>query len=281
MEIVSGRTGRPHVTSQQFRQIIEGIVGDGSCILPSGENLEPELVSNNSLKIRSGMMCHHGNVSSVKIGTYDEVELTNGSQGMKRIDLVVNRYTRNEEDNTEKNEWIVIMGTPAESNPTVPEYTKGNLQEGDLVDDCPAFEVHFDGINITEVTKMLEIAQTNKDLTEKLGFQMLLNTDAQQIYTMYGGRVKVVSGTKVIDVSRNIGYVRAFSGEELKALFGESFNATRLTVTTCNGDDVAQETHFYEPEIWKGEIFQYFYPTSVEGKMRINYKMEYVYGDNS
>ena len=281
MEIVSGRTGRPHVTSQQFRQIIEGIVGDGSCILPSGENLEPELVSNNSLKIRSGMMCHHGNVSSVKIGTYDEVELTNGSQGMKRIDLVVNRYTRNEEDNTEKNEWIVIMGTPAESNPTVPEYTKGNLQEGDLVDDCPAFEVHFDGINITEVTKMLEIAQTNKDLTEKLGFQMLLNTDAQQIYTMYGGRVKVVSGTKMIDVSRNIGYVRAFSGEELKALFGESFNATRLTVTTCNGDDVAQETHFYEPEIWKGEIFQYFYPTSVEGKMRINYKMEYVYGDNS
>ena len=281
MEIVSGRVGRPHVTSQQFRQIIEGIVGDGSCILPSGENLEPELVSNNSLKIRSGMMCHHGNVSSVKIGTYDEVELTNGSQGMKRIDLVVNRYTRNEEDNTEKNEWIVIMGTPAESNPTVPEYTKGNLQEGDLVDDCPAFEVHFDGINITEVTKMLEIARTNKDLTDKLGIQILLNTDAQQIYTMYGGRVKVVSGTKLIDVSRNIGYVRAFSGEELKALFGESFNATRLTVTTYNGDDVAQETHFYEPEIWKGEIFQYFYPTSVEGKMRINYKMEYVYGDNS
>lgn len=168
MEIVSGRVGRPHVTSQQFRQIIEGIVGDGSCILPSGENLEPELVSNNSLKIRSGMMCHHGNVSSVKIGTYDEVELTNGSQGMKRIDLVVNRYTRNEEDNTEKNEWIVIMGTPAESNPTVPEYTKGNLQEGDLVDDCPAFEVHFDGINIVEVTKKLEIAKTNKDLADKL-----------------------------------------------------------------------------------------------------------------
>ena len=184
MEIVSGRTGKPHVTSQQFRQIIEGIVGDGSCILPSGENLEPELVSNNSLKIRSGMMCHHGNVSSVKIGTYDEVELTNGSQGMKRIDLVVNRYTRNEEDNTEKNEWIVIMGTPAESNPTVPEYTKGNLQEGDLVDDCPAFEVHFDGINITEVTKMQEIAQTNKDLSKLLDYDPTEKTYFENGWTM-------------------------------------------------------------------------------------------------
>lgn len=168
MEIVSGRTGKPHVTSQQFRQIIEGIIGDDSCILPSGENLEPELVSNNSLKIRSGMMCHHGNVSSAKIGTYDEVELTNGSQGMKRIDLIVNRYTRNEEDNTEKNEWVVIMGTPAESSPVVPEYTQGDLQKGDLVDDCPVFEVHFDGINIVEVTKKLEIAKTNKDLSNKL-----------------------------------------------------------------------------------------------------------------
>lgn len=277
MEIVSGRTGKPHVTSQQFRQIIEGIVGDGSCILPSGENLEPELVSNNSLKIRSGMMCHHGNVSSVKIGTYDEVELTNGSQGMKRIDLVVNRYTRNEEDNTEKNEWIVIMGTPAKSNPTVPEYTKGNLQEGGLVDDCPVFEVHFDGINITEVTKMLEIAQTNKDLTEKLGFQMLLNTDVQQIYTMYGGRVKVVSGTMIVNIAMNIGYVKLFSVEQLKNWFGTGYTTTRLSVKTYNGDDVAQEVHFYAPEIWNGEIFQYFYPANREGPMRINYRLEYVY----
>lgn len=278
MEIVSGRTGKPHVTSQQFRQIIEGIVGDGSCILPSGENLEPELVSNNSLKIRSGMMCHHGNVSSVKIGTYDEVELTNGSQGMKRIDLVVNRYTRNEEDNTEKNEWIVIMGTPAESNPTVPEYTKGNLQEGDLVDDCPAFEVHFDGINITEVTKMQEIAQTNKDLTEKLGFQMLLNTDVQQIYTMYGGRVKVVSGTMIVNIAMNIGYAKLFSIEQLKNWFGDDHATSRLSIKTYNGDDVAQEVHFYAPEIWNGEIFQYFYPINREGGMRVNYKLEYVYG---
>lgn len=277
MEIVSGRTGKPHVTSQQFRQIIEGIISDESCILPSGENLEPELVSNNSLKIRSGMMCHHGNVSSVKIGTYDEVELTNGSQGMKRIDLIVNRYTRNEEDNTEKNEWVVIMGTPAENSPVVPEYTQGDLQKGDLLDDCPVFEVHFDGINIVEVTKKLEIAKTNKDLTEKLGFQMLLNTDEQQIYTMYGGRVKVVSGTIIVDIAMSTGYAALFSLEQLKSWFGDDYVAPRLSIKTYNGDDVAQEVHFYAPEIWRGGIFQYFYPANREGKMRVNYRLEYVY----
>ena len=164
MEIVSGRTGKPHVTSQQFRQLIEGTVGQESCILTSGENLEPELASNNSLKIRSGMLAHHGNISSVKIGTYDAVNLSNGSQGMKRIDLVVCRYTRNAETEVESCNWVVIMGTPVSSNPVAPTYTVGNLQEGDLVDDCPVFEVHYDGINVTEVRKILSVAPNLTEL---------------------------------------------------------------------------------------------------------------------
>ena len=173
MEIVSGRTGSPHVTSQQFRQLVEGTVGQESYILTSGENLEPELASNNILKIRSGMMSHHGNISSIKIGTYDEVELTNGSQGMKRIDLVVNRYTRNAETNVEANNWVVITGTPVASDPAVPAYTVGNLQEGDLTDDCPVFEVHYDGLNVTEIKKLLDVADNlgkmKKELAELNG----------------------------------------------------------------------------------------------------------------
>ena len=170
MEIVSGLGEKPHVTSQQFRQILEGTIGQKSYIVTSGENLEPELAANNLLKIRSGMMSHHGNVSSVKIGTYDAVELINGSQGMKRIDLVVNRYTRNAETNIEKNEWVVIMGTPIASNPVAPAYTVGNLQKGDLVDDCPVFELHYDGINVTEVKKLLSVLPNVAELnSNKIG----------------------------------------------------------------------------------------------------------------
>ena len=182
MEIVSGRTGKPHVTSQQFRQLIEGTVGQESCILTSGENLEPELASNNSLKIRSGMLAHHGNISSVKIGTYDAVNLSNGSQGMKRIDLVVCRYTRNAETEVESCNWVVIMGTPVSSNPVAPTYTVGNLQEGDLVDDCPVFEVHYDGINVTEVKKILSVAPNLTELNSKI---KNFNTDK----TLWSGSV--------------------------------------------------------------------------------------------
>lgn len=168
MKIVSGRTGSPHVTSQQFRQMLEGIIGQGSYIVTSGENLKPELSSNNTLKIRSGMMCHHGCVSSVDIGTYDEVTLTNGSQGMKRIDLIVNRHTRNAETEIENCEWKVIMGTPAASNPTVPGYTAGNLQNGDTVDECPVFQVSYDGINVTAVKSLLETVGSLTELNSNL-----------------------------------------------------------------------------------------------------------------
>lgn len=171
MKIVSGRTGSPHVTSQQFRQMLEGILGQDSYILTSGENLKPELSSNNLLKIRSGMMCHHGCISCVEIGTYDEVTLINGSQGMQRIDLVVNRYTRNADTGVEECEWKVITGTAKASSPAVPAYTTGNLQNGDLVDECPVFEIHYNGINVTEVKSLLSTVGNVAELNDELNTQ--------------------------------------------------------------------------------------------------------------
>ena len=167
MKIVTGKTGTPHVTSRQFRGMMEGIIGQDSYIITHGENLEPELVTNNKLKIKSGMMCHHGNISTVEIGTYDEVTIQNGTQGMKRIDLIVNRYSKVEGTGIEENNWVVIQGTPAAEDPVAPAYTEGNLQEGDLVDDCPVFEAHLDGINVTEIKKLLIISPPiNPDLVE-------------------------------------------------------------------------------------------------------------------
>ena len=284
--------GGPHITETQIGLANQATFGPDDYVLGGGRESEAQVLTNNSIRIFDAVYCIQGRRDVIPASGYTDVTIANGTQGMNRNDIIVRRYKKDESSEIESTEYAVIKGTPNAGEALDPEVSIGDIRTGATLHEMKLYRVKIEGLNITAVEPLFyvlknmaalqqEIAQTNKDLSEKLGFQMLLNTDAQQIYTMYGGRVKVVSGTKVIDASRNIGYVRAFSGEELKALFGESFNATRLTVTTYNGDDVAQETHFYEPEIWKGEIFQYFYPTSVEGKMRINYKMEYVYGDNS
>ena len=193
MKIVTGKTGTPHVTSRQFRGMMEGIIGQDSYIITHGENLEPELVTNNKLKIKSGMMCHHGNISTVEIGTYDEVTIQNGTQGMKRIDLIVNRYSKAEGTGIEENNWVVIQGTPAAEDPVAPEYTEGNLQEGDLVDDCPVFEAHLDGINVTEIVKLLDVSKNmstlNADLSElNSKLDINLTTTEAETHELYEDR---------------------------------------------------------------------------------------------
>ena len=259
MEIVSGLGEKPHVTSQQFRQILEGTIGQKSYIITSGENLEPELAANNLLKIRSGMMSHHGNVSSVKIGTYDAVELTNGSQGMKRIDLVVNRYTRNAETNIEKNEWVVIMGTPVASNPVAPAYTVGNLQKGDLVDDCPVFELHYDGINVTEVKKMLSVLPNVAELNSKMMADVQFKPFSITGNPSGGNSLVITSLTN------------------LKKIFGDAVTTMNSGAVVMNGDGGATDAHF-QNATWQNNRLYATFSSSMNKNIRVTGLIYYAPG---
>lgn len=144
-------------------------------------------------------MCHHGCISCVEIGTYDEVTLTNGSHGMQRIDLVVNRYTRNTETEVEKCEWKVITGTAKASSPAVPTYTKGNLQEGDLVDECPVFEIHYNGINVTEVKSLLSVAGSLAELNGK-SYELIKVSDNRYVKKYADGRFEAYGHIAIKDL---------------------------------------------------------------------------------
>lgn len=158
MEIITGYTGKPHVTSEQDRDVNIGVVGEKSYVLQTGMQLAAEVSSNNEIKIRDGVLMHQGCTASIKKNTYDSLTIINGSQGMKRIDLIVARYEKNQDNGIESLDLKVIQGTPAESTPTVPEYTEGDIQAGDYVADMPMYQVIIDGLNITEVKKVFEVA---------------------------------------------------------------------------------------------------------------------------
>ena len=158
MEIITGYTGKTHVTSEQDRDVNIGVVGKGSYVLQTGMQLAAEVSSNNEIKIRDGVLMHQGCTASIKKNTYDSLIIINGSQGMKRIDLIVARYEKNQDNGIESLDLKVIQGTPAESTPTVPEYTEGDIQAGDYVADMPMYQVIIDGLNITEVKKVCEVA---------------------------------------------------------------------------------------------------------------------------
>ena len=168
MEIITGYVGKKHVTSEQERDVNQGIVGPGSYVLKTGMQMEAEVSSNNEIKIRDGVLMHQGCAASIKKNTYDSLTIINGSQGMKRIDLIVARYEKNRDDETESLNLEVIQGTPAESNPAVPEYTEGSIQAGDYIADMPMYQVIINGLNITEVKRLFEVEPDIDTLKKEL-----------------------------------------------------------------------------------------------------------------
>ena len=278
----TGDTGRA-VSAESDGALLAGIFGSAKYVLENGSQLKAEVQSNNIVKISDGDAVMYGRHVRIPANDSALVTINNGHSGTNRIDLIVFRYTK---DSTGKEtvDLSVIQGEDSTGTAAVPATIDGDILTGAMQADFPLYRVELNGINIVSVTAMFDvignisqITKTNKDLADKLGFQMLLNSDEQQIYTMYGGRVKVVSGTMVVNIAMNIGYVALFSLEQLQELFGTDYTATRLSVKTYNGDSAAQEVHFYAPEVWKGVIYQYFYPANREGPMRVNYRLEYAY----
>lgn len=248
MNIITATKGIVHVTSMQFRNIMQSIVGDGSYIADLGEQLAPELVNNNTVKIRPGVLFHHGCAYEVPDGTYDEITIENGTQGMKRIDLVVSRYTKNNDTGVEEGEWVVIKGMPVASNPTAPAHTVGNMQDGDLVDDCPMYEVELDGINVVEVRTLLTVMpnMTDEASTSKAGLMSADDkTDLESIKVATTGLVDIQCGKETLDwtteaQSKVIKFPRKMNGTDTPVIVitigGGSYWLDKLkaTATTVN-----------------------------------------------
>ena len=187
MELVTGRAGSPHITSQQDRQKHQGIWGDGAYILATGNQLEPQVQSSNKILIKDGALMFQGAIFSVKVGTTDEITINNGNQGMQRKDLVVARYTYDSAQQKESAEWIVIQGEPAARNPVAPSSTSGDIQEGDTTVDCPFMIVNLDGINVTGVDIIPEVAPDIPTLNAALSNKI-------NAYDMSIGAGKILTG---------------------------------------------------------------------------------------
>lgn len=154
---ITNVAGTPHVTPKQDAMFHRGMAGADNCVYNFLESFEPEVSSNQKIKVRSGIGQLQGRLFCIEPSTYDEIQIANGTQGEKRIDLIVVRWTVNEEKNTQTADWVVIQGESTTGIPVAPAYTNGNLDAGDTVADMPMYEVSLDGINVTGVTKRFTV----------------------------------------------------------------------------------------------------------------------------
>ena len=168
MEIVTGLRKTPHISSNDMQSFQLGITGEDGAF-PVGEIFRTELASNNELKVYDGEGVVGGVHFRVAPGTYDSITLENGSQGKKRKDLIVVRYTKSSSDGTENTEWVVKKGTETTGTPTAPAATTGDIRNGDALAELPMFEIEYNGLNVLEVTEKFQTLMSLKELRELVG----------------------------------------------------------------------------------------------------------------
>lgn len=211
MEIITGYRGEPHITSAQDRATNQGCFGEGSYILDVGSKLEPEIISANEIRINDGVLSHQGCVANIALGTYDSLTISNGSQEMKRADLIVARYTRDSETLVEDIELVVIEGTPASGTPSLPSYNEGNIQAGDSPVDMPLFRVNLEGVNIDNVEQIAANVYTQKEITNRLDAFSIVSTRSTNTTVASGSawvqidQVTISAGSYVIDFGGTFG----------------------------------------------------------------------------
>lgn len=165
MKIITGYMDEPHVTQQEFRDFYTSIFGSSTHILDVGSKMAATVISANEVEIADGIMIGQGNTAEIPRGTSESMTIENGTQGQSRIDLIVARYTRDSGTAIEDMELVVIKGTPAASSPAVPSYNEGTIASGDSPVDFPLYRVNIDGISITSVTRLVDIAGITSSLT--------------------------------------------------------------------------------------------------------------------
>ncbi len=167
MKIVTGRTGAAHVTSADDGARNAGIIGTGKYIFDIGNKFAYEIISNNLIRVKDGYGINQGRQFGIEHADYEECEIDNGLQGVKRTDLIVAKYKRDSLTGLESVTIAVIKGTSGD-NYTDPEYVEGNILNGDDEDDFLLYRVKINGLAIEKVETMFNTLLDVKSIYDKL-----------------------------------------------------------------------------------------------------------------
>lgn len=160
LHLVTGYGGFDHVTAADDGSLNAAIFGSGSYVLNRGNCLNASAITSNVIRIKDGDILMNGRHVRLNEGTYVDLTIANGAQGMKRNDLIVCRYTKNTGTGIEECNLVVIKGSATSGTPSDPSYTEGDVLAGNATQsDFPLYRVHLDGLNIAYFEPLFRIIE--------------------------------------------------------------------------------------------------------------------------
>lgn len=146
IELVDGKAGTAHISSEDKAIIHQAKFGKADMVFDWGDVLKCTMGSANKATIGTGCASIQG--LDWHITAAESVTISNGSQGMKRNDIICAHYHRDSKTGNENVALTVLKGTPnatAAADPTIPS---GKILSGAVDAYMPLWRIPLDGITV-------------------------------------------------------------------------------------------------------------------------------------
>ena len=146
IELVDGKAGVAHISSEDKAIIHQAKFSKSDVVFDWGDAFKCTMGSANKATIGTGCASIQG--LDWHITAAESVTISNGSQGMKRNDIICAHYHRDSSTGVEKVELAVLNGTPnatAAADPTIPS---GKILSGAVDAYMPLWRIPLDGITV-------------------------------------------------------------------------------------------------------------------------------------
>lgn len=152
-KIITAHTGTPHITADDVGALLKAAIGNNDYLLSDNpETFTATLLDNNTLQLSDAEVVLQG--THIRIQATDKVTIEQGQNGMKRIDFVVCRYSK-DDNGIESAEVAVVKGTPSIS-PSAPAVVQGDIRSGETLHEMPLFRVEIEGFTVTSIKNVCD-----------------------------------------------------------------------------------------------------------------------------
>lgn len=166
VELITGFAGTPHIGSDDIGAFQAGIVGPGDYALATGNQLRATMSNANTIAVQSGDAVLNGR--HVHLTGTTTATVQSGTQGQKRNDLAVLRYTKNTTTGVETCSIVVLKGTPTTGTPADPAHNTGSILDGVATHDMPLYRIPINGITVGTLVPLFNVLKPMKDVWDSL-----------------------------------------------------------------------------------------------------------------
>jgi hypothetical protein len=146
IELVDGKAGVAHISSEDKAIIHQAKFSKSDVVYDWGDAFKCSMSSSNRATIGTGCASIQG--LDWHITAAESVTISNGSQGMKRNDIICAHYHRDSKTGNENVELTVLKGSPNATAAADPKVPSGKILSGAVDAYMPLWRIPLNGITV-------------------------------------------------------------------------------------------------------------------------------------